>query len=74
MRGAGYYTNLDQDEVAEMLCDSKYRSQVLEWVAELITDMMPLHAFIAKHEEPDVLMQMLADRFPESVSVDSEYE
>ena len=36
--------------------------------------MMPLHAFIAKHEEPDVLMQMLADRFPESVSVDSEYE
>ena len=74
MRCAGYYTNLDQDEVAEMLCDSKYRSQVLEWVAELITDMMPLHAFIAKHEEPDVLMQMLADRFPESVSVDSEYE
>lgn len=74
MRGAGYFTALDSDEVAQMLVDHLSDERVMQWVKNLIEWEMPLSVFIAEHEDDDILMQAFADAFPESVSPDPEYE
>tara|TARA_R100000353_G_scaffold15288_2_gene14836 strand:+ start:8103 stop:8327 length:225 start_codon:yes stop_codon:yes gene_type:complete len=74
VRGAGYFTALDSFEVAQMLVDHFSDERVMQWVKNLIEWEMPLSAFIAEHEDPDILIQAFADAFPESVSPDSEYE
>ena len=73
MRGAGYFTALDSDEVAQMLVDSMTKDAIYMWLLDLIQWEMPLHVFIAEHEDPDILIQKFADAFPESVSPDPEY-
>ena len=57
-----------------MLVDHLSDERVMQWVKNLIEWEMPLSAFIAEHEDPDILIQAFADAFPESVSPDSEYE
>ena len=74
MRGAGYYTGIDSDEVARMLVEHFSNERVMQWVKNLIEWEMPLWVFIAEHEDPDVLIQAFADAFPDSVSPDPEYE
>lgn len=74
MRGAGYFTALDSDEVARMLVDTMTKDAIYMWLLDLIQWEMPLWSFIAEHEHPDDLMQKFADAFPDSVSADSEYE
>ena len=74
MRGAGYFTALTSDEVAQMLVDSMTKDAIYMWLLDLIQWEMPLHVFIAEHEDPDILIQKFADAFPESVSPDPEYE
>ena len=74
MRGAGYFTALDSDEVARMLVDTMTKDAIYMWLLDLIQWEMPLWAFIAEHEHPDDLMQKFADAFPDSVSADPEYE
>jgi len=74
MRGAGYFTALDADEVAQMLVARLSASEVMDWVKNLIESEMPLWSFIAEHEHPDDLIQKFADAFPDSVSMDREYE
>ena len=74
MRGAGYFTALTSDEVAQMLVAHLSASEVMDWVKNLIEWEMPLWSFIAEHEDPDDLIQKFADAFPYSVSADPEYE
>ena len=74
MRGAGYFTALDSFEVAQMLVDSMTKDAIYMWLLDLIQDEMPISEFIAQHCDPDILIQRFADAFPESVSVDREYE
>jgi len=72
MRGAGYFTTLDANEVARMLVAHFSDEQVVQWVRNLIEYEMPLSAFIAVHEDPDVLISAFADAFPDMVSIDAE--
>ncbi len=74
MRGAGYFTALDSDEVAQMLIDYMPDLHILDWVIYLIELEKPLSSFIAEHCHPDELIQKFANTFPDSVSVDREYE
>lgn len=74
MRGAGYFTALDSDEVAAMLVDTMTKDAIYMWLLNLIENEMPLSVFIAEHEDPDILIQAFANAFPESVSPDPEYE
>jgi pentose-5-phosphate-3-epimerase len=72
MRGAGYFTTLDANEVARMLVEHLPTQAILDWVKHLIEWEMPLHLFIAEHEDPDVLISAFADAFPDMVSIDAE--
>ncbi len=74
MRGAGYFTALDSDEVAEMLVSSMTKDAIYMWLLDLIQWEMPLHVFIAEHCDPDILIERFAAAFPECVSRDREYE
>ncbi len=73
MNGAGYATNLDSDEVAAMLVANMSDAAVMDWVKNLIEWEMPLSVFIAEHEDPDNMMQMFADAFPDCVRTDPDY-
>jgi hypothetical protein len=74
MRGAGYFTALTSDEVAQMLVDTMTKDAIYMWLLDLIQWEMPVWSFIAEHEDPDILIQKFADAFPDSVSADPEYE